>query len=272
MNKSIKKYADQGFDFINGDPKAINELRSDFLRVFNEVSILNGAGEIRDDQDIISLYNGDNRRLWVAAYDQLRQLPGIYLLIDRNMLREIEEICEIGFSAYTSKITVRVDMPMGYGSTPTPAHQDYPTHQGSGNSVTLWIPLQDVTSVDGAIQVLPGSHTFGIIEEGDEVNQFTDKPGTLLKNDGLRGHLESSSHLDEQFLEVPMVAGQVLIFSTLLVHRSGVNIGNRIRYSLNIRLNDLADTDYAKRYYYLNETSSVITSKVDFDVRFPAQT
>ena len=159
-------------------------------------------------------------------------------------------------------------MPMGEGSSPSPAHQDYPTHQGSGNSVTLWIPLQDVTSIDGAIQVVPGSHKSGI-SQGDNINEWTYKPGSLLKHEGLRGHMESSSNLDEQFQEVPMVSGQVLVFSTFLLHRSGVNTSDRIRYSLNIRLNDLTDPDYSRRYYYLNETSSVITSEVDFDVRFP---
>ena len=159
-------------------------------------------------------------------------------------------------------------MPMGEGSTPVSAHQDYPTHQGSANSVTIWIPLQDVKSVDGAIQVVPGSHKSGINQD-KKVNEWSYKPGTLVKHKGLRGHMESSSHLDEQFQEVPILTGQVLVFSTLLLHRSGINTGNHIRYSLQIRLNDLSESDYARRHYYLNEKSSVISSEVDFDVRFP---
>ena len=268
MTNWHQQYKEQGFAFIETKEEDINALRKDFLRVFNEISFLNGAGEVKNDQDIISLYNGNNRPLWVAAYDQLRQLPGVYLLIDKPMLKILGEVCGLGFCAYTSKITVRVDMPMGEGSTPTPAHQDYPTHQGSANSVTIWIPLQDVESADGAIQVVPGSHRSGLIKD-DKVNEWAYKPGSLLRHDGLRGHMESSSHLDDKFLEVPMVTGQVLVFSTLLLHRSGVNTGNHIRYSLQIRLNDLSDSDYARRHYYLNEKSSVKSSEVDFDLRFP---
>ena len=46
-------------------------------------------------------------------------------------------------------------------------------------------------------------------------------------------------------------------------------MSDQIRYSLNIRLNDLTDPDYARRYYYLNETTSVKKSELDFDVSFP---
>ena len=268
MNNLAQQYEEQGFVLIQGKDDEFSALRSDFLRVFNEISFLNGAGEIKNDQDIISLYNVDNRKLWVAAYDQLRYLPGLYSLIDKPMMAILKDVCGLGFCAYTSKITVRVDMPMGEGSSPAPAHQDYPTHQGSGNSITIWIPLQDVTSTDGPIQIVPGSHKSGINQD-KKVNEWSYKPGTLVKHKGLLGHMESSSHLDEQFQEVPTLTGQVLVFSTLLLHRSGINTGNHIRYSLQIRLNDLSESDYARRHYYLNEKSSVISSEVDFDVRFP---
>ena len=268
MNNLAQQYEEQGFVLIQGKEDEFSALRSDFLRVFNEISFLNGAGEIKNDQDIISLYNVDNRKLWVAAYDQLRYLPGLYSLVDKPMMAILKDVCGLGFCAYTSKIAVRVDMPMGEGSSLAPAHQDYPTHQGSSNSVTIWIPLQDVTSTDGPIQILPGSHKSGISQD-KRINEWSNKPGTLVKHKGLKGHWESSSHLDEQFQEVPMVSGQVLVFSTLLLHRSGVNMGDQIRYSLNIRLNDLTDPIYARRYYYLNETTSVRKSEVDFNVKFP---
>jgi len=268
------QYIEDGYIILDmGLREEVATLRQEFLQVFDTISRLNGLGEIKNDQDIIEFYSSDHRDLWIGVYDQLRQLPGIYHLADRPVLESIQKVCGLGLCAYTSVISVRVDMPLGEGSMPTKAHQDYPTHQGSGNSVTLWIPLQDVTSEDGPVQAVAGSHLSGIIPT--EQGEFNRAPASLPKYTGIRSHMESSSHLDDQMVEVPVTAGQVLVFSQLLLHRSGVNVGNRIRYSLNIRLNDLTAPDYTERKYYLNETTSVKTSHVDFtrhpdfDPKFP---
>ena len=57
MNNLAQQYEEQGFVIIQGKDDEFSALRSDFLRVFNEISFLNGTGEIKNDQDIISLYN-----------------------------------------------------------------------------------------------------------------------------------------------------------------------------------------------------------------------
>jgi len=264
------KYREEGFYLMDlGIQDEVAELRDEFRQVFDTVSRVNGGPAVNNDTDIVNLYNSEYRDLWVAAYDQLGQLLGTYTLVTKPIVKQIMDICGLGMLAYTSKIATRVDMPLGEGSTPTPAHQDYPSHQGSGNSVTLWIPLQDVDSEDGALQAFPASHLDGVIPQESGVNEFNVAPGSLAKAGGLTGHMDSSKHMDDQAVEIPMKAGQILVFSTLLLHRSGVNTGNRIRYSLNIRYNDLTATDYAERKYYLNETAAFRTSEVNFDPRFP---
>ena len=50
MNNLAQQYEEQGFVLIQGKEDEFSALRSDFLRVFNEISFLNGAGEINNDQ------------------------------------------------------------------------------------------------------------------------------------------------------------------------------------------------------------------------------
>ena len=67
------------------------------------------------------------------------------------------------------------------------------------------------------------------------------------------------------FKNVDAKLGEVLLFSTFLVHKSGLNLTNNIRYSINIRFNDLYSQDYAERNYYLNEISGLKKLSLNFN-------
>ena len=49
------------------------------------------------------------------------------------------------------------------GHYKTPAHQDWRSMQGSLNSAVVWIPLIDIDSNLGALEVIPGSHMKGLL-------------------------------------------------------------------------------------------------------------
>ena len=52
-----------------------------------------------------------------------------------------------------------------------------------------------------------------------------------------------------QVIETKVKAGEALIFSEFLVHRSGKNISDKIRFSIQLRLTDLLSNDYMKKNY-----------------------
>ena len=56
-------------------------------------------------------------------------------------------------------------MPDGKGSTPAKSHQDYVAHQGSSNSITTWIPLQDTFKKIGSLNIIKGSHKKGFVRD-----------------------------------------------------------------------------------------------------------
>lgn len=113
-----------------------------------------------------------------------------------------------------------------------PAHQDYASTQGSLNSVVVWAPLAPISEDMGRLEVLPGSHLTGA--------QWTD----IHDNFGMCPQ-------DGDFVPLDLEVGDMVLFSTLLVHRSGNNTtDSRIRWSVNFRYSDLADQYWIDNDYF----------------------
>ena len=97
------------------------------------------------------------------------------------------------------------------------------------NGLVIWIPLSDVTSDLGQLQICPKSHHEGELK--------------VVQNKNLPGDVSTVS-VDEvepeyiakySIMDVEIKKGDVLFFDTELFHRSGVNTSNRIRFSCQIR-------------------------------------
>jgi ectoine hydroxylase-related dioxygenase (phytanoyl-CoA dioxygenase family) len=77
--------------------------------------------------------------------------------------------------------------------------------------VTVSIALDDATPANGCIQVIPGSHRWGLQQWG-HIARDKDEPLTDRTDIDLSGRMD-----------VPLRAGSALLFHSLLVHGSGPN-------------------------------------------------
>ena len=230
-------YTSSGFELISiNKKKNVKNFRKKILSVFSKASQLNGLKKITEDNEINNLYN-HNKKIWVAAYDQIRMLPEINDIIDKNLIKIICKKAKIKFPALTSRPVIRVCMPEDRGTSSVKQHIDYPTHRGSSNAVTIWIPLQNTDEKNGALKLSSKSH--------NKKNYY----GSVLKSNVVR----KDNIMESNLISVPAKVGQAIIFSHFTVHESGQNLSNKIRFSLDFRLNDLDNKVYAKRKYYLNE-------------------
>lgn len=112
------------------------------------------------------------------------------------------------------------------------AHQDWRSMQGSLNAIVVWLPLGDIDRELGALEVVPGSHQLGLVTT-EVVERF--------------GKVDGFAESDFQAVEVEQ--GDALFFSAFLVHRSGTNSTESIRWSCHFRYNDLAETTFIGRGY-----------------------
>ena len=126
------------------------------------------------------------------------------------------------------------------------AHQDWRTGQGSLDSTVIWFPMVDAGAEIGALQVIPGSHKTGLLESSAS---------------GYQGGITATLK-DEDFVQTEFQVGDLLVFSAFLVHQSGNNITRNIRWSVQLRYNNLAEPTFIERgypmaYIYKPETDLV---------------
>ncbi|GAB2800174.1 hypothetical protein GCM10027275_52750 [Rhabdobacter roseus] len=126
------------------------------------------------------------------------------------------------------------------------AHQDWRTGQGSLDSTVIWFPMVNAGEEIGALQVIPGSHTVGLLESSTS---------------GYQGGITAALR-EEEFVQTEFEVGDLLIFSSFLVHRSGNNVTHNIRWSVQLRYNNLDEPTFIERgypmaYLYKPETELV---------------
>ncbi|WP_041340369.1 phytanoyl-CoA dioxygenase family protein [Runella slithyformis] len=113
------------------------------------------------------------------------------------------------------------------------AHQDWRTGQGSLDSAVIWFPMVDAGADLGALQVIPRSHKVGLLASSTS---------------GYQGGITADLK-DEDFVQTEFQVGDLLIFSAFLVHQSGNNTTRNIRWSVQLRFNNLAESTFIERGY-----------------------
>ncbi len=238
-----KNYVDNGYVIFNtGLVKKLEENRVRFVEIFQNAAKSNGIDFEKGDAGIIDL-SKTNHDLWVGAYDQLRFLPEILSFTDEPIIKEHIKKCGIEFPV-VDEIVIRGDMPND-DKWLSSIHQDFTYFQGSMNCVVIWIPFQEITNDIGPLDIIPGSHKEGVFDQ------------------------EKNSVNDSEFSAVPMKIGEALIFSQFLIHRSGKNRSKNIRFSLQIRINDLNQNEWAKRKFFFPKREIIHPPKVEFPTKFP---
>lgn len=106
----------------------------------------------------------------------------------------------------------------------------FPWHQDSGyygdptemhHLLSLWLPLVDVDERNGCMQVISGSHRWGL----QPVGRDEDGHHTPIEDVEARGGIET----------LRMKAGDVFAFHNLTFHRSLINQSDEIRWSIDLR-------------------------------------
>jgi hypothetical protein len=103
---------------------------------------------------------------------------------------------------------------------PPQARTELPWHQDNGYTplipeeyLTCWLALDDAEVANGCLWVIPGSHRHGTVRHHGGAGPFR------VGHDGP----------DADGVPVPVARGSVLVFSSLLMHRSGPNTTDRGR-------------------------------------------
>ena len=145
------------------------------------------------------------------------------LIVDPRMT-EIAAAC-IGSENVELHHTKMFIKPPAKGS-PFPMHQDAPYFPHDRHTMMAAIVhFDDAPEEKGCVRVVPGSHKLGMLEHQSEGGW----------------HLPFAEYPIESAVPVEAKAGDVLFFSYLTIHGSGVNVSNEARTTLLIQMRDPSD-------------------------------
>ncbi len=212
--------------------QSLEALRHEIFKCFSTIR----GKPVTSDAELIKFYNEDQPTQYLGVRHarncfSMMQLGGSHIIFDLL-------ISEFGFKFPSHDVQpgLRCDMPVE-DQRIFFQHQDYTHNIGSANSVTVWIPLQETNLEQGALLVAPGTHKLGPI-------------------DNIGGIIPAEHEFDLQ--PCPVKFGEALIFDQKLVHQSGKNISNDVRFSVQMRISDLGCPDYRSRNFSINNVPTNI--------------
>jgi ectoine hydroxylase-related dioxygenase (phytanoyl-CoA dioxygenase family) len=147
----------------------------------------------------------------------------------------------------------------------TPAHYDLIyLRAGTDNIITVWIPIGDISTEEGGLMYLEGSHLEGVklekefsikntnLSREEQINAFNKNmtEGGWISKD----FPDLANKFNSRWLIANYEAGDVLLHSPYLIHASTNNESqkNRIRLSTDIRfqnVNDKIDTRWSNHWH-----------------------
>jgi ectoine hydroxylase-related dioxygenase (phytanoyl-CoA dioxygenase family) len=144
------------------------------------------------------------------------------LLLDERFTERAADIIGPNVQLHHTKLFIK---PPEKGS-PFPMHQDHPFFPHEQHSmIAAIIHFDDAPLEKGCLRVVPGSHKNGPIDH--------DASGGW--------HLPFEQYPLESSVALPAKAGDVLFFSYLTIHGSGVNTSDEARTTLLVQMRDAAD-------------------------------
>ena len=197
--------------------------------------------------DLLAHFHAHDRSRWQQCARRMFDLLSVYRLAAKPQVLEVLATLGLQKPMISTRPEVRTDMPrdeqymQGW-------HQDWRYGQGSLNSVTFWVPLHDVGVDHGTVEVMPATHLMGYLECEELSN-----PRRFVIPEALLGSRPS--------FPVPLKQGEALVFSQMLVHRSGYNRSGRPRLTTQLRFVDYAESQFIDQGLPAPATSDLLWNR-----------
>lgn len=229
-----EKYAIDGFCLLENafDADFLFGVRQEILLPFSAM-----IGKSASDEDLYLMFE-ESFDDFLSCSKISHQVPSLHALGVSKPLLDFAKDVGIAFPVINTRPVLLFSSPMlarhhfYWKSRP---HQDSAIMLGSPDAVVFWMPLCAIEESYGYLEVIPGSHL-----------------GQTLSHKRCGPTYEIDSDIaDEQFVRVPMRLGDVLAFSSNLIHRSGHNSSGLVRLTVSYRFDNLLNIKYMAEKYPL---------------------
>jgi hypothetical protein len=186
-----------------------------------------------------------------SFYDALRYLAALNRLGSCPSLLQTSRDLGQKLPAVMRAYNIRMDLP-AEADFLFHWHQDIVYTLGSLNSITYWVPFTPVNRTAGSVAVIPGSHARGVFPVRYTLDGRPPANKVMSPKD-----LRLLNVPEEEGEVVEADAGDLVVFSTFILHRSVPNRANSIRWTAQMRHADLAEPEFVGSGYLWGDATNV---------------
>jgi phytanoyl-CoA hydroxylase len=174
---------------------------------------------------------------YISTARLTQNLPSVHrLLICDTVIRLTRELgVELPVISTRPSIhfmTGDLRIPNGYHKSPP--HQDWRSMQGSLDSIVFWLPTTPVTERSNPIEFVPKSHLLGLLDTVENLMTPTVSDPRIT---------------DDKYVPIPVEPGDIIFFSSFMVHRTGEQDDGLVRIALSGRFNNAKEKTYVEHGY-----------------------
>jgi len=174
---------------------------------------------------------------FIAAMRVTQDLPSVHRVLVSAPLLELARALGIAFPVISTKASVHImddDLRVPNGYHKSPAHQDWRSIQGSLDNLVLWIPTTPVRGGRNGLEVVRGSHLFGLLDTVEHA---------------MTPSVSDPRITEDRYESIDAEPGDVIAFSSFLVHRTADRGDGAVRIALSTRFNNALEPSYVDRGY-----------------------
>ena len=203
---------------------------------------------------------------YISTARLTQMLPSVHRLLICDPILDLARELGLEFPVISTRASIHImsevlKIPNGYHKSPP--HQDWRSMQGSLDSIVLWMPTTPVSAKSHPLEVIPKSHLLGLLDTVQHIMTPTVSDARIT---------------EDQYVAVPMEPGDVIVFSSFLVHRTSEEDDGLTRIALSGRFNNAAEETYAAHgfptpYKYSYQTDLIVKdfpTAADLAKIFPA--
>jgi hypothetical protein len=250
---SLEAFRRDGYILLKGLLKDRPELLQVQKTIYGAVGWRAGkrmpSDRLSNDTALIKLFREDPRHV-SFVYDLLRYSPALANLLNcEPLLTAVSTLFENEQEQIAiNNLNLRVDLPGEDWTENLPWHQDWPYNNplySFGSSIASWVAVFDAPLETGPMVLKTGSHLVGEVEP-----ERVPHKGNKKRQDQFVYQVSEALSTDARHSSVQpeLEMGDVLLFDLCLIHRSGINSSNMIRWSAQARYHNAASGNFLKQY------------------------
>jgi phytanoyl-CoA hydroxylase len=174
---------------------------------------------------------------YISTARLAQNLPSVHRLLICDTILDFSRHLGIALPVISTRASVHFmtgDLKIPNGYHKSPPHQDWRSMQGSLDSIVYWIPTTPVSAKSNPLEVVPKSHLLGLLDTVEHIMTPTVSDPRIT---------------DESYVPVTVDPGDVIFFSSFLVHRTSEHDDGLVRIALSGRLNNAREKTYVEHGY-----------------------